>query len=89
MPDARDGPADQIFSAAVPVHLRGVDVSHAEIDADAQRPDLLLCPPWYFAHLPGALTDHRQLDAGGSKFTEYHALLLAVCVALEFVCLRP
>src|SRR5581483_7175796 len=53
---------DQLLGAAVAVHLGGVDVHEIELEAGAQRLDLLT-PARGAAHLPGPLPDDRDRDA--------------------------
>ena len=80
---AGDGLADHLLGDAVAVHLRGVDVVHAEIEAAAQRRhrDAAIG----VLDVPGALADHRHVAAGGSEAVVSHRLppLRAVPVRRE------
>ena len=62
---AGDGFADDALGGAVAVHLGGVDVVHAEIEAAAQRRDG--GAPVAVFDVPGALADHRHVAAGRSE----------------------
>ena len=46
----------------IAIHLRGIDVDHAEIDAPAQRRDRAFAIATI--DIPGALPDHGHLTAG-------------------------
>jgi hypothetical protein len=56
--------ADEVLGAAVGIHFRRIDQRHAELDAEAQRRDLIRPPPGVFGHVPSALAKHRNLLAG-------------------------
>ena len=62
---AGDGLADDALGGAVAVHLGGVDVVHAEIEAAAQRRDGRAAVAVF--DVPGALADHRHVAAGRSE----------------------
>jgi len=55
---------DDLFGAAVAIHLRGVDQRYAKLDAEPQRRHLVLAQPYIFAHPPGAEAEHRDRLAG-------------------------
>ncbi len=59
------------FRAAFAVHLRCIDQSHPEIDAQAQSRDLIRVRVLVLAHAPGALTQRRNLFAIG-QFDCFH-----------------
>src|SRR5215510_9684261 len=63
--------ADDLFSVAV--HLRGVYMVHAEIDAPAQRGDRQGAVAGI--DVPGPLADHRDLVVGGTELTNFHVSL--------------
>src|ERR1700755_2689991 len=56
---------DKLLGAAVGIHLGSVNQSHAEIDAEAQRRDLLVSPTRVLGHVPSALTEDRNGLSGG------------------------
>ena len=62
---AGDGLADDALGGAAAVHLGGVDVVHAEIEAAAQRRDGGAAVAVF--DVPGALADHRHVAAGGAE----------------------
>ncbi len=69
-----NGFADHAFGAALGVHFRRVDQSHAEFDALAQRRHFTLVRRAILAHAPGALADHWNLHA--CQFKGTHSNLL-------------
>ena len=56
----------------VAVHLGGVDVGHAEIEAAVQRIDR--GGPVRIVEVPSSLADHRNLAWDGTERTPLHAL---------------
>ena len=68
---AGDGLADHALGGAVAVHLRGVDVVHAEIEPAAQRRDGGAAVAVF--DVPGALADHRHVTACGCEPVVSHA----------------
>ena len=72
---AGDGLAGEFFGASVAVHLGGIDVGEAEIDARAQGVDgAALGVRRAFDH-PGALSDDGDLHAGPAEGSLCHCLL--------------
>ena len=61
---------DKILGGARQVHLRGVDVGHAEIEAPPQRIDRRAGV--FVVVVPGPLADHRDLALGGSEWPSLH-----------------
>ncbi len=60
----RDGLADDLFGAALGVHLRTVDECHAEVQAPAQGGDLLRAVATSLAHVPRAHAQRGHVRAG-------------------------
>jgi hypothetical protein len=56
-----DGLADKPFGATVGVHFGRVDQAHAEIDAEAQRIDLVRPIQRILCHVPGPLAEHWNM----------------------------
>src|SRR5271166_5412243 len=56
---------DKLLGAAVRIHLGSVNQSHAEIDAEAQRRDLLVSSAGVLGHVPSALTEDENGFPGG------------------------
>ena len=67
------------FSAAVAVHLRGIDQRHAEINSQTQRRDFSRVRAFLFAHSPRALTQHGNARAIG-KCDCFHFMLVLLIV---------
>ncbi len=67
---AGDRLADDLLGGAVAVHLGGVDVVHAEIEAAAQRRDGGAAVG--VLDVPGALADHRDVALRGSEPAVFH-----------------
>src|SRR5205823_3780576 len=67
-----DGLRHQLFRAAMPVHLRGVDVGHTEVDAEPQRVDGVALGFGSALDHPGALADHRHRDVGPGEAPRLH-----------------
>jgi hypothetical protein len=67
----RDGFGDNFFSAAVRVHLCGIDERHPQIDSEAQRRHLFFAVALVFTHAPCALAERG--DHGGiAKSDAFH-----------------
>ena len=64
---ARHGFGDDLLGLAVGVHLGRVDVGQAELDAEPERRDLVLLEAPVLTHVPGALADDADRNAGGSE----------------------
>ena len=60
-----DGFAHQLFSAAVTVHLGGVDNVHAKLDTQAQRCHFGIVVASALAHSPRAESKRRNANAVG------------------------
>jgi len=74
VPPAGDRLSDQLFGAAVAVHLGRVDVGHAQVQTGPQRPNSpALRIPAAFDH-PGSLTDDRDFHACPSERLQMHYL---------------
>jgi len=74
LPPAGDRLSDQLFGAAVAVHLGRVDVGHAQVQTDPHRPDgPALRFPAAFDH-PGSLADDRYFNARPSERFQQHYL---------------
>src|ERR1700722_4822921 len=58
---------DQFLAATVRIHLRRIDQRHPEIDAEAQRRDLVRSPPRIFPHVPSPLPERGYASAGGKR----------------------
>jgi hypothetical protein len=54
------------FRAAFAVHFRGIDQSHAEIDAQTQSRDLIHVRVLVFAHAPGSLPQRWNAPLSGA-----------------------
>src|SRR5262249_3038447 len=68
----RDRRADELLGVAV--HLRRVDVRHAEVEASAQRLDGGL--PAGRSDVPRALADHRDVAAARTERASLHGRVL-------------
>src|SRR5262245_20022836 len=66
-----DRVSDEIFGGAVGVHFGGIDQSHAEFDAEAQRGDLFDPPARVLGHVPRALSEHGNGFAGWKTDRSY------------------
>lgn len=60
-----DGPADDFLRTAVGIHLGGIEQRHAEIETGLQAGDLVLGAGGILSHIPCALAERRNRDAGG------------------------
>src|SRR5271170_3470861 len=58
---------DQLLAAAIRIHLRSIDQRHPEIDAEAQRRDLVRSPPRVLRHVPSSLPERGNASAGGKR----------------------
>jgi hypothetical protein len=74
VPPAGDRLSDQLFGAAVAVHLGRVDVGHAQVQTGAECPDSpAIRIPAAFDH-PGSLPDDRYFHARPSERLQQHYL---------------
>ena len=69
VPTAPDRLANHLLDGSGTVHLGGVDVGHAELDAPPQCSDRLRAVTF---HRPGALADDRDHDPGGAEGSSLH-----------------
>ena len=67
---SRDGLAHQLLGGALAIHLGGVDVGHAALDAALQRGDGLAAVAGF--DKPAALADHGHALPGGAKIMQSH-----------------
>ena len=61
---AGDRLADELLGPAVAVHLGGVDQRHPQVEAEAQRRDLLPPERGVLGHMPGSHAENHDLVTG-------------------------
>ena len=70
--DAVDRLAEQLLDGARAVHLGGIEVRHAELDAAPQRAHRFFAAGTALRHIPRTLSDRRKLDAGRAERFSLH-----------------
>ena len=66
---------DELLDLPVAVHLRGVDVGHAELDAEAEGRDLIPPARRVLAHVPGSQAQRWNFLAFWQRCRLHAALL--------------